>query len=169
MFCFFILIEQIVSFCTHIQANFSYFVKTYNNSCLNSANYTGKAIFLTILPEPKNKWHECQSWQIPCLGICHCLFPEIHKKRRSLAGENLNNQDPVESHPFTLMSWQEGDSQAKSRQYSLTIKSKDRVAKCRRYDRCVRKNWYVGINIVGEPSAADSALFSYTFFIADIA
>ena len=37
-------------------------------------------------------------------GICHCLFPYIHKKLLSLAGENLKNHDPVEPHPFTLMS-----------------------------------------------------------------
>ena len=40
-----IYFEQIVSFWTQIQTNSSYFVNTYNSSCLTSANNTERVIF----------------------------------------------------------------------------------------------------------------------------
>ena len=40
-----IYFKQVVSFLTQIQTNSSYFVNTYSNSCLISANNTERVIF----------------------------------------------------------------------------------------------------------------------------
>ena len=41
--------EQIVIFSTQIQTNSSYFVKSYNISSLNKANYTERLLFVLLL------------------------------------------------------------------------------------------------------------------------
>ena len=66
-----IYFEQIVSFWTQIQTNSSYFVNTYNNSCLTSATNTERVIFqvnswkyylnpkLFYLNAIRDKFHVC--------------------------------------------------------------------------------------------------------------
>ena len=63
---------QPVNFYSLSHSNSSYFVKIYNNSCLNLANYTERVFFwhrfLKILLQ-YNFLHELVSWQISCLFL----------------------------------------------------------------------------------------------------
>ena len=53
-----IYFEQIASVCTQVRTNSNYFVKTLDNSSLNSLNYT-KRFFQGDFSEPKNILHKC--------------------------------------------------------------------------------------------------------------